>query len=593
VHRTARLSFESLEIREMMSVSSSLVSFAGDRYENDNTASQATIIGTNGSAQTHSIHTGSDVDWVKFTLGERSNVVVETDGPSGDTRMWFYGPSSSSREIAFNDDGGQGLFSRIERSGANSLGPGTYWVKVDEYGSNDRIANYSIRVHATPIAPPDDYSDRLENATRVPLGANGSGSINGTVQQSGDVDMFRFVAGSTGRMAVDQIARPGSHLDSYAHVYDSQGREIARDDDGGDGLNSRIQVNVVTGEMYFVAAAAYGSSTGAYQLMISGPPVPTAPSMPNTSSNDHGNNLQDSVQLALDSGGTAITNGAIEQAGDVDMFRVIARGTGRMTVDQVARSGSQLDCYLVVFDSRGQEIARNDDSGGTLNSHVQVNVEAGATYYVRAGGYASSTGAYQLRLAGSPVSTTPATTVPPPDDHANQFVTASELQLDSGGSGTAMGVVERAGDIDMFRFVAQATGRLTIEQRARVGSPLDSYLIVYGGAGREIARNDDSNDTFNSRVQIEIVHGETYFIRASAYGGSVGNYQLSLAGPAASTSSSESAARADDYGNRFDDAAPVVLDASGTGSAFGVIERANDVDIFRFVAGDTGHMTID
>ena len=57
--------------------------------------------------------------------------------------MWLYGPNSSSTQIAYNDDGGSGLFSRISR---DDLAPGTYYVKVDEYGNNNTIASYTISV---------------------------------------------------------------------------------------------------------------------------------------------------------------------------------------------------------------------------------------------------------------------------------------------------------------------------------------------------------------------------------------------------------------------------------------------------------------
>jgi len=112
-------------------------------HEPNNTPASANTIGTDGSPQTHSIHMGSDVDWVKFTLSETSDVLIETAGSSGDTRMWLYGPDSSSNQIAYNDDGGSGYFSRISRT---ALAAGTYYVKVDEYGNNNTIDSYTISV---------------------------------------------------------------------------------------------------------------------------------------------------------------------------------------------------------------------------------------------------------------------------------------------------------------------------------------------------------------------------------------------------------------------------------------------------------------
>jgi hypothetical protein len=117
-------------------------SLGGDAYEPDDTWGQAPWI-YGGSPQTHSIVPVGDVDWVKFSLSAESEVVVETSGPGGDTRMWLY--DSSVTELEYNDDEGSGLFSRIDRvCGTDALPAGTYYVKIDEYGNDDEIASYNL-----------------------------------------------------------------------------------------------------------------------------------------------------------------------------------------------------------------------------------------------------------------------------------------------------------------------------------------------------------------------------------------------------------------------------------------------------------------
>jgi hypothetical protein len=64
-----------------------------------------------------------------------------------------------------------------------------------------------------------------------------------------------------------------------------------------------------------------------------------------------------------------------------------------LTIAQSAASGSRLDSYVYVYDANGQLLARNDDSGGSRNSRVDLNVTAGTTYYVKAAAYGRSTGA--------------------------------------------------------------------------------------------------------------------------------------------------------------------------------------------------------
>ncbi len=118
-----------------------------DPYEPDDTSGEAKII-QSGVAQVHSIIPANDVDWVKFTLTNKSDVTLETDGTSGDTRMWLY--NNSLTEIAFNDDvdfNSDSLFSKITQT---ALAAGTYYVKVDEYYNNNEIPSYTLAANIVP-----------------------------------------------------------------------------------------------------------------------------------------------------------------------------------------------------------------------------------------------------------------------------------------------------------------------------------------------------------------------------------------------------------------------------------------------------------
>jgi len=117
-----------------------------DSYEPDNSASRAKPIG-NGQTHSRSIHAAGDTDWVKFVVGGNGakNVRIETAGPSGDTQMWLF---KGSRQVAYNNDGGVGRFSRIWVS---SLSPGTYHIKIREYGNNGTIPYHTLRAKWTTI----------------------------------------------------------------------------------------------------------------------------------------------------------------------------------------------------------------------------------------------------------------------------------------------------------------------------------------------------------------------------------------------------------------------------------------------------------
>ena len=157
---------------------------AWDAYEPDDTAETAGVIEP-GAPQFRSIIPIGDVDWARFSLEVVSEVVIETDGLDGDTRMWLY--DGDLVQLAFDDDGGNGRFSRIERvCGRDALAAGTYYIKVDEYGSNDEIAAYELRLEVKPFAAGDLTGDcRVDLRDFAVVGAgwltcgDGAGDVDG------------------------------------------------------------------------------------------------------------------------------------------------------------------------------------------------------------------------------------------------------------------------------------------------------------------------------------------------------------------------------------------------------------------------------
>lgn len=365
-----------------------------------------------------------------------------------------------------------------------------------------------------PFTAGDDYGDTFATATSVSVSTWMTTTKYGSIEQSGDVDMFRFVAPVNGWVTVSLNARYGSQLDPYVFVYDSGGNLIAQDDDSGTGYNSLLDVRVVSGATYYVKAAAYGTSTGTYALGLK------------ATSDDYGNGFSSATALSLASNGSGSKTGKIEKPGDQDLFRFVAPISGTMTITQSAYY-SQLDSKLVVYNGSREVLASDDNGGGGTNSRVTIDVTAGATYYLKATAHGSSTGAYILRFS---------TATGGSDDFPNTFSAARQITLASNGSGSQNGSIERSGDVDMFRIVAPVSGTMTITQSARSGSSLDSLVTVYNASQSQIASDDDSGGGRNARVQIQVTAGATYYVKAGAYGTSTGAYTLQFSTTSGPTS---------------------------------------------------------
>ena len=112
-----------------------------DAYEADDRRSAARRV-ANGQMQDRSIHAAGNVDWVRFRVSRAGarKVRLETSGLSGNTQMWLY--SSAGVRLLYDDDSGAGRFSRIQTA---ALAPGNYYLKVQEYGNNGRIAAYRLK----------------------------------------------------------------------------------------------------------------------------------------------------------------------------------------------------------------------------------------------------------------------------------------------------------------------------------------------------------------------------------------------------------------------------------------------------------------
>lgn len=118
-----------------------------------------------GVTQNHNICPAGDEDWATFTLTQESQITLTTSGASGDATMFLRNAGLS--QLEFNDDGGPGLFSFIDRTcGVDALPPGTYFVQIDESGNNDEIASYALDHSVTPCpGPVETYFEDFEGDT--------------------------------------------------------------------------------------------------------------------------------------------------------------------------------------------------------------------------------------------------------------------------------------------------------------------------------------------------------------------------------------------------------------------------------------------
>jgi len=96
------------------------------------------------------------------------------------------------------------------------------------------------------------------------------------------------------------------------------------------------------------------------------------------------------------------------------------------------------------------------------------------------------------------------------------------------------GRIDKPGDIDLFRFSAEAGKTLLLEvQSSRLGTPLDSILSVLASDGKQLKLNDDlAGGIPDSRVVWKVPNGESFFVQIRDQfdhrGGSRFAYRISI-----------------------------------------------------------------
>ena len=234
------------------------VTYAPDVWESDNVPGLANALG-NGGVQGHSIHVPGDVDWAKFTIGGSGarNLMIDTyfGGTQDDTQLWLFGPNSSTTCIAYDDNSGAGNFSMITAAGVR---PGTYYVKVKEYGNDSAIQNYVLRASWTPLDIPDAYEPNDAASVATMLARDDRQHHN--IHRIGDTDWFQFTVTTSGAWAWLETYGTYSNTEMWLFGPDDISTCIAYDNNSGNELCARIYAGPLRAGTYYFKIKEYGNN---------------------------------------------------------------------------------------------------------------------------------------------------------------------------------------------------------------------------------------------------------------------------------------------------------------------------------------------
>ena len=188
------------------------------------------------------------------TAGESATIRLESD--EFDAYLFAYGPGMS--EVMTDDDGGGDLNSQLTLRFTET---GTYRIGAGALSAGS-TGSYSLTV-SEPIS-----MNELDTAGRVlRRGAPPVGTLTGAdpVIDGRPMQAWAFEAEAGDFATIDLMS---DDFDSYLYVVGPGLTVPLEDDDGGEGLNSRLDVSFSSDGVYRVIASSLGGSLGTFTLRV-------------------------------------------------------------------------------------------------------------------------------------------------------------------------------------------------------------------------------------------------------------------------------------------------------------------------------------
>ena len=278
----------------------------------------------------------------------------------------------------------------------------------------------------------------------------GASTLAGSCANTGAAPerVFVWTPATSGAATIQTCNGDETSYDSvlYVRVADcAAGPEVACNDDASgcftsepsEHHGSRLALNVVAGQSYFIVVDGYAASAGDFSLAVTAPapggPTPTPTPLTGACANP---------TVIPPAGGTVtgVTSGSSSLAGTCAstvnaperVFAWTPAFSGTATIQTCDAAGTAYDTVLYLRHgdcAGGAEVACNDDSPSCFTSEpsqhhgsrLTPNVVAGQTYFIVVDGYATSNGAFSLSVVGpaggptaAPTSTPAATATPAP-----------------------------------------------------------------------------------------------------------------------------------------------------------------------------------
>lgn len=427
---------------------------------------------------------------INAQAGRSYEVVMRSD--AFDTMLELYRGEARGEPLDSDDDGlGEGTNSRLRFTADED---GVYTLRARSLISEE-TGDYSLSLAERELSPEPA-------ATPIRLGQTLEGALDDEDAQDdeGAFDAYSFEAQAGERFVMAMNADDLDSLLRVGVVRNGVFVEQAMNDDGADGLNSRLVFTAGEAGTYVIHATSYaGRGRGAYTLSLSEGPAPLRATPIEIGARVRGELTAETARNASDR--------------PADAYRFSGREGQRIRIDMTSRN---LDSYLELFDENQLSLATDDDGGPVgVDSRLVFTLPRTGSYVIEARAYSDGTGPYTIEIKEVQPDA-------PPQVIAFGATVEGEIgendSTDTGGR-----------SFDAYRFSATAGQRVRAIMRS---GDFDSLLQLSSAEGdfEAIASDDDGlGEGLDSRLDFTIKEDGDYIIRAMPYASDTkGLYSLEL-----------------------------------------------------------------
>lgn len=228
------------------------------------------------------------------------------------------------------------------------------------------------------------------------------------------------------------------------------------------------------------------------------------------------NAIPDTATLGSNPGELSTTDCQLDSGNFVDFYTLELANDATLQIDLTS---GDFDAFLTLFDDQANNIASDDDSGGSLNSRIVIDLQHG-TYVLGVTSVTAvvtaTTGSYVLDIAAVGCPSVGALSL-----GSFEFGTLTDVDcLDAGGFFN-----------DSWTLSVDQTSRV---QADLISGDFDAWLIVLDETGAIVAEENDSHSTGDAQYDLSAhidmtLDPGTYEVLVSTFGvGEVGSYQLNV-----------------------------------------------------------------